>query len=278
MQKFLERLQQIFDLNRLAEWLANLVPNLILALLVLAVFYLLYRVLSAAISQIAKRVGVERTALGFVLIAVKYLILIFGTVTALNQVGINVTSVIAGLGIAGLSLGLAAKDVLANIIAGIFIFWDKPFVIGDLIEASDVYGEVREITLRTTRIVTVDGKMVSVPNSVLANNKITSYTLQPHLRLDIEVSIGVNEDIGKARDVILALLPSDQRLLTQPAPVVLVTKLGDYFVGLQLRVWLDEARQHIAVRAELRERIKEALDRATIAMPFETIEVIQRPR
>jgi small conductance mechanosensitive channel len=275
MEKFLERLRQIFDLNRIGEEAAELAPNIILALVVFGVFYLIYRLLSVVITHVSSRVGLERTVSNFLLIAVKYTVLIFGTITALQQVGINVTSVIAGLGIIGLSLGFAAKDTLSNIIAGVFLFWDKPFVIGDLIEVSDEYGKVHEITLRTTRIVTPDGKLVSIPNSELINSKIKSYTMYPHLRLDVDVTIGVNEDIGKARDVILGLLSSDQRFLSEPAPVVLVTTLGDYFVGLQLRVWLDDARQHISVKAELRERIKVALDEAEVSMPFETIELLQ---
>ncbi len=226
MQRFLERLYQVFDLNRLAEKAAELAPSLILALLVFVVFYLIYWVVKTIVARIAKHVGLERTVSSFLLIALKYVILIFGAITALQQVGINVTSLIAGLGIIGLSLGFAAKDTLSNIIAGVFLFWDKPFIIGDLIEVSDEYGQVHEITLRTTRIVTPDGKLVSIPNSELINSKIKSYTMYPHLRLDIDVTIGVNEDIGKARDVILGLLQYDNRLLTGPAPAVLVTTLG----------------------------------------------------
>jgi small conductance mechanosensitive channel len=275
MQRFLDRFLQIFNLERIAEGAGNLIPDVLLALVVFAVFYLIYRTLSAAISHVATRVKLERTVTGFLLIAVKYIILVFGAITALQQLGINVTSIIAGLGIAGLSLGFAAKDVLANVIAGIFLFWDKPFVIGDLIEASGEYGEVSEITLRTTRIITEDGRMVSIPNSMLVNSKIASYTMHPHLRLNIDVSIGVNEDIGQARKAMLAVVAGDERFLQMPPPVVQVTALGDYFVGVQLRVWLNNERSHIQVKAELREKIKQALDHAAIVMPFETIEVVQ---
>lgn len=276
MERFIERVQHIFNLDRIASGTANLIPDILLALLVFAVFYLIYRMLSAAISHIAASVKLERTVTGFILIAVKYVILIFGAITALQQVGINVTSIIAGLGIAGLSLGFAAKDVLGNVIAGIFLFWDKPFVIGDLIEAGGEYGEVSEITLRTTRIITVDGKMVSIPNSLMVNSKIISYTMHPHLRLDIDVSIDVNEEIGKTRDVMLALVAGDDRFLQNPPPVVHVTTLGDYFVGLQLRVWIIDERSHIVIRAELKEKIKRELDRKGIVMPFETLEIVQR--
>lgn len=276
MSTVLESLYQTFDPARIDAWVKNLAPKLILALITFGIFYATYRFLHSVIARVARRVGLEKTAAGFLLIVVKYALLIFGAITALQQVGINVTSVFAGLGIVGLSLGFAARDTLSNVIAGLFLFWDKPFVIGDLIEASDEYGEVREITLRTTRIVTPDGKMISIPNAVLVNNKIRSYTMEPHLRLDLDVAIGVNEEIGKVRDILLSLVRNDRRFLPSPRPVVVVTNLGDYYVGLQLRVWLDEVRDHIPVRAELRESIKNALDRAGVMMPYETFEVISR--
>ena len=275
MQTILERLQQIFSLNLIITWVSNLIPRLVIALIIFSIFYLSYRIVRGMLSHVAHQPGLQPSGAGFLLLSAKYAILIFGTILALEEIGFDVTSVIAGLGIVGISLGFAAKDALSNMIAGIFLLWDRPFIVGDLIEVSDEYGEVREITLRTTRIVTVDGKLISIPNSVLVNSKIKSYTMVPHLRLDIDVSIGVNEDIGIARDAILSLT-RDARFLVQPSAQVVVTTLGDYFVGLQLKVWLDDTKMHIPVRAELRERIKNALDKAGVLMPYETIEVVKR--
>ncbi len=203
MHKILERLQEIFNADRIANAAAHLIPRLIIALAVFLVFYLLYRVLNFLLARVTRRAGVEPTAATFLLVAVRYVVLIVGVVMALEELGLDVTTILEGLGIVGLALGFAAKDTLSNIIAGFFLFWDKPFVIGDLIEVSDEYGEVRAITMRTTRIVTVDGKLVSIPNSVIVNSKIRSYTMIPHLRLDIDVTIGVNERIDEAREVIL---------------------------------------------------------------------------
>ena len=99
--------------------------------------------------------------------AVKYTVLTVGVVSALGQVGINTGSLLASLGIAGLTIGFAARDALSNIISGIFIFWDRPFVIGDLIEVNSQYGRVDRITLRSTRVVTVDGRMLAIPNAAM---------------------------------------------------------------------------------------------------------------
>ncbi|HYM00159.1 MAG TPA: mechanosensitive ion channel family protein, partial [Blastocatellia bacterium] len=192
----------------------------------------------------------------FVLTLLKYALLIFGAVVALQQLNINLTSIVASLGVIGLSIGLAAKDSLSNVIGGVFIFWDKPFVIGDLIEAGDEYGEVRAITLRSTRIITPDGKVVSIPNSVTINNKIKCYTMEPHLRVDVDVSAPLTLDVDEARKRILSSVVGDQRFLETPAPALVVTKVDPTAMNLQLRVWLSESRKHLEVAGELRERAK----------------------
>ena len=273
MRTIFDRLGELIDPHRIAEWAARIIPNLILGLFVFAVFYFIYRGVHWAVSRVAQRIGVERTEASFISIGLKYLILIIGAFAALQQVGVNVTSLIAGVGIFGIALAFAAKETMGNLAAGLTILWDKPFIVGDLIEASSEYGEVRQITLRATRIVTPDGKLVSIPNSIIVNSKTKSYTMEPNLRLDIDVSVGVNEDIRKTRQVILSIVTADERFLDNPPPEVIVTRLGDYFIGMQLRVWLDDARIHIRVAAELRESVKNALDAAEIVMPYETLNV-----
>ena len=102
--------------------------------------------------------------------------------------------------------------------------------------------------------------------------------MSPHLRLDIDVTIAVYEKIAAARGVILRLVRGDARFMTEPQPEVVVITLGDYFVKLQLKVWLRDPRIHIRVREELREGIKNALDNARIIMPYETIELVRHEK
>ena len=274
MEKVLQQLGEYFNPQIIAAKLIVLLQNAMIAAVIILAFYILYRILKAVMSRVIVRFALEKTIVSFLMMGLKYTIFVFAAITTLDQIGLNITSLIAGLGIAGLALGFAAKDTLSNIVAGIFIFWDRPFYIGDLVEIEDEYGEVQEITLRTTRIVTPDGIMVSIPNSNIAANKIKSYTMFPHLRLDIDVTIGVNEDIENARREMLSVIRGDERFMKEPAPAVLVQELGDYYTKLQLRVWLDDTRKHIATRAELREKIKNTLDKAKVEMPFETIEIL----
>jgi small conductance mechanosensitive channel len=199
--------------------------------------------------------------------------LTIGVVSALDSVGVNTGALLASLGIVGVTIGFAARDSLSNFISGIIIFIDRPFVIGDLVEVEDKYGRVSEITLRSTRVVTADGRMLAVPNTEVVNKTVASYTNFPNLRLDIPVTIAVDEDINKTRQILLGLLDGYPEYLKEPAPRVIVTALNDYNIALELQAWLKNERQHVEKRSELREKVFEALNRAGIDMPFEIIQL-----
>ncbi len=156
-------------------------------------------------------------------------------------------------------------------ISGIFIFWDRPFVIGDLVEVGGEYGRVDDITMRSTRVVTPDGRMLAVPNSTVVNTTVASYTNFPHLRLDVSFAVAVDENLQKVRDVALAVCRGDDGLMAEPLPQVVVTALNDYNVAMELRVWLADEKKHVAARHALRERLFEALRAASVDMPFETL-------
>ena len=274
-----ERLRTIFDLEILGASAAQFLANLIVGLATFAAFYLLWRLLALAARPLFRK-RFDPTTHVFAERMLKIVVLTFGLVQALASVGIETGAVIASLGIAGLTIGFAARDALSNLISGILIFWDRPFVIGDLVEVGEHYGRVEQITLRSTRVVTPDGRMLAVPNSEIINSTVASYTNFPHLRLDVPVTINVSENIGHVRSVLLGLVQSDD-FLDEPPPKVVVTALNDYNVELELRAWIEEEREHIAKRLALREAMFEALNEAGVDMPFETlrlepIEVVTR--
>jgi small conductance mechanosensitive channel len=267
------RLQEIFNPRVLGERIAEGVSNLIIGLVVFLAFYLLWRILKVIMRRTLRTSTMDKTTYSFVETAVRYTVLIIGLVSALDSVGVNTGALLASLGIVGVTIGFAARDSLSNFISGIIIFIDRPFVIGDLVEIEDKYGRVSEITLRSTRVVTSDGRMLAVPNTEVVNKTVASYTNFPNLRLDIPVTIAVDEDIEKTRGILLALVDGDPEYLNEPAPRVIVTALNDYNVALELQAWLKNERQHVEKRSELREKVFKALNRAGIEMPFETIQL-----
>ncbi len=127
--------------------------------------------------------------------------------------------------------------------------------------------------MRTTRIVTVDGRMLAVPNAVVMNKTIASYTNFPHLRIDVRITIAVTEDIERVRGILLNLVRMDPDYLQDPAPRMVVILINDYNVAVELQVWLKNERTHIEKRFALRELAFKSLVAANIDMPFETIQL-----
>jgi small conductance mechanosensitive channel len=195
-------------------------------------------------------------------------VIAFGLMFSLDNLGLNVTSVIAGLGIAGVALGFAAKDTLANLIAGVTILWDRPFRVGDRIEVEGSVGVVRKITLRTTRLDTARNEVVIFPNEKMVTEKIINHTMRPSLRVDVPFGIAYAADIQAARRVVLATTAGDEDLREKPEPAVVVTELADSSVNLELRVWLKDPIQEIGTRLRYMEKVKAALDEAGIEIPF----------
>ena len=273
IRNVLGRLSTRFDPETMEAAVAELAGNLIVAGITFLAFYLVARALDWVVPRVLTKLGVNETTRSFVSTVTRLVLLTIGTVAALAEMGINTPALITSLGVAGLTIGFAARDALSNVVSGFFIFWDRPFVLGDLIDFDGGHGRVNKISLRATRVVTPDGRMISIPNSVVLNGPVTSYTNFPHLRIDVPVSVGVGEDLGRIRNILLDLTRSDPDYLGDPVPRVAVTRLGDYFVEIELRVWLDNERNHLLKRPELRERVFEALRDAGVQMPFETLAI-----
>lgn len=255
----------------LAEQLALWLPNAFVALVLVLVFIGVDRSLGHGLRFVMTRAKVDRTATRFIESVCRYAVLTVAVISILGQLGVDVTGIVASLGVVGLTVGFAARDALSNVISGVFIFWDRPFVLGDLVEIDGHYGEVAEITMRSTRIVTPDGRMLAIPNATIVNTTVASYTNFPHLRLDLAFTIGVGEDIARVRGLLLDVVADDPTCMDDPPPVVLLTATGDYNNTVELRGWLRDEKTHVACRAALRERGYVALFDAGVDMPVETL-------
>lgn len=268
-----DRLVELFDPNTLGTLLADWIANVAVGLVVMAAFVLLWLLLRWLARPFLKRANLDETATVFTMTILKYTVLGIGFVNAMNAAGINTAAVLTSVGIAGLTIGFAARDAFSNLISGFLIYLDRPFVIGDLVEIEDNYGRVDQITLRSTRIITSDGKMLAVPNADIINKIVASYTNFPHLRLDIPVTVGVDENLAQVRRILLETVAMDERFKDNPAPRVVVQALNDYNVAMELQVWIYDERSHVEMRSELREKAFNALNEAGVEMPFETVQL-----
>ncbi|MFO8037346.1 MAG: mechanosensitive ion channel family protein [Anaerolineales bacterium] len=273
IQNLLMKFREIFQPAALGEVIGEWLINAISGVLVFIVFYLLWIISRRILKSILKRSDQDETTQIFLQTLTKYSVLIIGGMYALKVGGMDISAVLASLGIAGITLGFAARDAFSNLISGLMIFLDRPFVIGDLVEVSDHYGQVDQITLRSTRIITPDGRMLAVPNTEMINKTVASYTNIPHLRLDLSFTIGLAEDIEHVRQILLDLVDQDPDILKDPAPQVLLMALNDYNNELGLRAWIEDERMHVGKRAELQEKVYNALNQAGVEMPYETIQL-----
>jgi small conductance mechanosensitive channel len=219
---------------------------------------------------------------------IKWAVMGFGIVIACNQLGIPIVAMLTGVSIIGLAVGFAAQETLANFIAGIVIFLDKPLRVGDWVEADGTFGQVRRVTFRSTRLLTMDGEVVVIPNTQLLSSKLVNHSTNPINRVNIPIGIAYKASIDDARRTLLALTATDNRIVKQPAPEVVVKECADSSVNLLLRFWIEDEAIERKIGYEYIEKAKKALDAANIEIPFPhmqlfvestpAVEALARPR
>ncbi|GAA0201741.1 mechanosensitive ion channel family protein [Haladaptatus pallidirubidus] len=173
---------------------------------------------------------------------------------------------------ATLAIGFALQDILANFVAGVFIFTDKPFKIGDWIEwdGGSYSGIVEDIDLRVTRVRTFDNELLTVPNSVLTEGVIKNPVANDELRIQFLFGIGYDDDIHRATDIIVEEAENHSEILDTPEPSVRLTELGDSAIGLKSRFWIADPKRgdFVKTRSEYVTAVKERFDTEGIDMPY----------
>lgn len=248
---------------------ATVLPEVAAALLVFLAFFIMLRALQPALRAVLRRADFAPTLIHLLVDGVvRGAVLILGLVMAASQLGINVAAALAGLGVIGIAVGFAAQETIANMISGFLIFWDRPFKVGDWVTTQDKYGEVREITLRTNRIRTLDNTFVVIPNKQVIGELMVNHSMYGETRVNVPVGIAYKESISDARQVILEAVRGLDGVLKEPAPTVVAEALGDSSVNLTARVWIAHAEDEQPVRFRVVEAAKVALDQAGIEIPF----------
>lgn len=251
----------------IARQLAVVLPNVVIALILLAVGWVLAGWAERAVGRLLARAEIEPTLHGVAGAVVRYGLLILVIVAALGQLGIQTTSVLAALGAIGLAIGLALQGTLSNIAAGIMLLWLRPFRVGDYIEAGDVAGTVKELGLFASQLHSWDGIYQFVPNAELWNTRIVNYSRLDRRLINLMFRVSYSDDIERGRDVLLSTAKADERILTEPAPECFVEELGDNAVVLAVRAWTLTST-YWPVRRALTERGKAELEAAGLSIPL----------
>ncbi len=216
--------------------------------------------------------------------AIKYSMIIILIILAIRISGYDITPLLAGMGIAGLAISLAARETLSNIIAGLFIMLDKPFSIGDRIEviAPEGYatwGEVVDIGFRSIKVRTTDNLVIVIPNSQVINRDIINYTINgPIIRLRIPVMISYESDFEKAEEILLKIANENGDVLKKPEPKVVFKELADNGILLELRVWIKDAKKRTYITSDIIKRILEEFKKHGIEIPYPRREIFIREK
>jgi small conductance mechanosensitive channel len=254
-------------LNQAIEIISTWGINVIGALVILIIGFMVAGWLSRLTASTLGRTKIDETLRHFLSSLVRYAIVAFTIIAVLERFGVQTTSFIAVLGAAGLAVGLAFQGTLSNIAAGIMLLLFRPFKVGQFIEAAGVAGTVELISLFTTELNTGDNVHIVLPNGQLWGTAVKNYSHNATRRVDINVGIGYGDDIGRAFEIVQGLLDADERIQKDPAPALMVTNLGDNAVEIQMRAWCAGS-DYWAVKFDLNRRIKEAFDAGGITIPY----------
>ena len=256
------------DVQALTTRFIVYLPNIFVALVLLLLFWVANKAVQRILSAALTRIKIVNQAQMLILRATRVAIYIFAVLTVADQLKINITSMLAGVGFIGLALSFAAKDTVGNIISGVVIIIDVPFKEGDWISLGEMHATVTEIRLRTTVLTTFDNEIVVVPNMQISQERIVNYTITPKSRIKVPIGIAYKEDMQRARDILLETVKGDERILLVPSPNVIVTDLAASSINMQLRFWTEDPLLKFSLMWEYTERCKMALDREGIEIPF----------
>lgn len=246
--------------------------NIVLAFLILWIGTWVARLVTKSVTKLMTLKEFDPTLVKFLASLLKTGLYAFVIIAAIDKAGIQSTSIVAVLGAAGLAVGFALQGSLSNFAAGVMLIIFKPIKVGDFIEASGVMGVVKEVGIFVTKLATGDNKLIFVPNSQMSGGIITNYSVNETRRVDMEFGIGYSDDIDKARKVILDILSADSRILTEPAPQVVVGALADSSVNFKVRPWVKSG-DYWGVYFDTTENVKKKFDENKITIPFPQTDV-----
>lgn len=255
------------DTSRLFEIGLQWGGTLLSALAVLVFGMWVAKRLTRWATSLLHRKSMDEAAAGFVGQIAYAILVVMVLLTALDQLGVDTTSMIAALGAAGLAIGLALQSSLSNLASGFLLVTLRPFKKGDYVEAAGTSGSVDQITMLQTRLVTPDNRKVTVPNSSVMSNTITNYSALPTRRLDLVVGVSYDDDIRQVKAVLEELVAGDERIMKEPSYLIAVAELADSSVNFNFRMWC-QASDYWALKWDMTERIKLTFDERGISIPY----------
>ena len=246
--------------------------RLILALAIFIVGRWIAKFVTSMLKKVVGRHDVDITLINFLGNLVYAILMVVVLLSALNQLGVESTSLLAIFGAAGLAIGLALKDSLSNFAAGVMLILFRPFKHGDFVEIGGVSGKVEEIRIFSTRLNTGDNISITIPNGNIVSDTISNYTANDERRVDMLIGVGYDDDLRKARQIIEQVCSGHEKVLQSPRLQVFVMDLADSSVNFAVRPWVKTA-DYWNVRSDILEQCKVELEAAGCSIPYPQTDV-----
>ena len=251
-----------------SDSIMNFCKILVLALVIILIALLVGRLTRRVIMRAVDRVPSLDHSVGNIFYSIaRTFIWLFTVLIILDLFGFNTASLLTVLGAAGLAVGLAMKDSLSNIAAGFMLLLLRPYKVGDYIDCGSVSGTIKEMGLFTTTLSTPDGIFIAAPNSVIFGTPVKNYSRNATRRVDITVGISYGDSLPQGIKTLQELMSSNEIILKDPAPQVLVADLADSSVNLTLRFWVPNAKYWDAYW-QIKGQLKETIESAGLSIPF----------
>ena len=248
-------------------YLATYGLRVVAAIIIFLIGKWLARLIARIVEKMLVRADVDKTLGTFTKRLVYILLLVFVIIAALNQLGIQTTSLVAILGAAGLAIGFALQGSLSNFASGVMLILFKPFKVGDFVEVAGTLGAVQGIHIFNTILSSPDNRRIIVPNGQITSDKITNFTAIDRRRIDLVFGISYDDDIKKAKEILQRIVTSDPRVLKDPPPTIGVSELGDNSVNIVCRPWAKPS-DYWDVYFDTLEKAKVQLEAAGLSIPY----------
>ena len=259
-------------LSDLYVWGTSSGIKLIIGLIILWMGWKVVKKIMKAMNAIFERKNVDPTISSFLDGLMNIALKILLVVIVMDYIGLKTTGIAALIGSAGLAIGLSLQGSLANFAGGVIILLMRPFNVGDIVECAAGSGTIEKIGIFYTYMLTSDNKQILIPNGTLANGNLINYTVKETRRVDLNFTVGYEQDIRKVKQAIMEVIATEELILEEPTPFVAVNSHGDNAVGFVVKVW-TKTEDYWTVYYNLLEKVKIKFDEENISIPYPQMDV-----
>lgn len=262
-----------FSVDQIWNQLVSIGVKLTIAIAVIIVGFWLAKMASRGLKKVLVRRETDHGLVTFLSSLVGMMLKILTVITAITQLGVEMTSFVALIGAAGLAIGMAFSGTLSNFAGGVMILLFKPFKVGDFIQTQDEEGTVSEILIFNTILKTRDNKVIILANGAVANDTIINYTKADKRRVDWSFGIAYGDDLQVAKNLLIRFANEDKQILSDPDPVFVgLGELGDSSVNITMRAWTN-TDDYWDVFFRMNERVYNEFGAAGLTIPFPQMDV-----